>query len=590
VAVDRRRFLAAFAALGAGGTSLADALWAQTESGRSFGRADLAAAERLAGLELTDAERDLALEGLEDLRSDYETIRATSLDNGVPPALVFDPSRFVRQIVETAPDAPPPEDPVPAGPFPAVDGPEDLAYLTVAELSRLLADGAVTSTELTRLALDRLRRYDPLLQAVVSLTEERALEQAARADAEIAAGERRGPLHGIPWGVKDLMAVPGAPTTWGAKPYATQERPELAAVVERLDDAGAVLVAKLSVGALAWGDVWFGGRTNNPWNPEQGSSGSSAGPAAAMAAGLVPFTLGTETYGSIVSPSTRCGVTGLRPTFGRVSRFGCMALSWSMDKVGPICRTAHDASLVLEAIAGPDRRDPATADRPYRHAPAASLRGRRVGWVPALYDAELPEDAPEVARDQRRLDLAVLDELRAQGAELVPFALDLPGVGPDGDDVGALSLILSAEAAAAFDELTRSGRDDELTRQIANAWPNVLRQARFIPAVEYLQANRIRTGLVSALEERFDDVQADCYVTPTFGSANLLVTNLTGHPMISVPNGFRSDGTPGSFTVTGRLFGERALVEVAHGYQRAAGWHRRRPDLDGPLSRLTDPS
>jgi Asp-tRNA(Asn)/Glu-tRNA(Gln) amidotransferase A subunit family amidase len=555
-------------------------LWGAAAAGGALDREAVAAAERIAGLELTDAERDLMMEGLGELREDYEALRAVPLANAVPPAFHFDP--------EAAAGLAPPRATSPAGlepplrhaaPGPAArpadwsGDPEELAFEPVSVLARLVATRQVSSLELTRMYLDRLRRYDPLLQCVITLTEQRALAQAERADREIAAGRYRGPLHGIPWGAKDLMAVAGYPTTWGAAPFRDQVVPEDATVVRRLDEAGAVLVAKLAVGALAWGDVWFGGKTRNPWNPEQGSSGSSAGSACAVAAGLVGFALGTETYGSIVSPATRCGATGLRPTFGRVSRHGVMALSWTLDKVGALCRSAEDAALVLDALRGADGLDPSALDRPFPWTPGRDPRRLRVGWVPALFAEPLAEDAPDLAREQRRLDLEALEALRSLGVDLV--ALELPD-----RPVGPLSLILTAEASAAFDELTRSGRDELLVRQEANAWPNVFRQGRFIPAVEYVQANRVRTLLARDMAALFERV--DLYATPTYGGSNLLLTNLTGHPMVVVPDGFRGDGTPGSLTFTGALFGEAELLAVAEAYQRATGFHRRHPDLDSP--------
>ena len=569
-------------AAGVGGTAFSRALWGAVAGGGPIDSEMVAVAERLAGLELTEAERSLMVEGLNDLREDYAALRTVSLDNAVPPAFQFDPELAaggapVRTGTEATADAAPPGSvtpgaaDLPAAPLPSLD---DLAFQPVSVLARLVATRRVSSVELTRLCLERLRRHDPLLRCVIALTEERALAQAERADREIAAGRYRGPLHGIPWGAKDLIAVAGYPTTWGAMPFRGQVLAEDATVVRRLDEAGAVLVAKLSVGALAWGDVWFGGKTRNPWNPEQGSSGSSAGSAAAVAAGLVPFALGTETYGSIVSPATRCGATGLRPTFGRVSRHGVMALSWTLDKVGALCRTAEDAALVLDAVRGADGLDATAVDRPFPWTPGADPRRVRVGWVPALFEEPLPDDASETAREQRKLDLAALEVLRSSGVELVP--LDLPDL-----PVEPLSLILTAEAAAAFDDLTRSGRDDLLVRQEENAWPNVFRQARFIPAVEYVQANRVRTLLARDLARRFEEV--DVYATPTYGGSNLLLTNLTGHPMVSLPNGFRTDGTPGSFTLTGGLFREAELLAVAEAYQRATPFHGMRPDLDsGP--------
>jgi Asp-tRNA(Asn)/Glu-tRNA(Gln) amidotransferase A subunit family amidase len=550
----------------------------------------LAEAERLIGLEFTGEERELMLEGLAELREDYAAIRSVALANQVPPAFRFDPEAAAGRIpgggegarpaaaAAAAPSEPsrPSRRPAP-GDLPEFDSPEELAFQPLAVLGRLLEARRVSSVALTRTYLGRLRRFDPLLHCVIQLTEERALAQAEAADREIAAGRYRGPLHGVPWGAKDLLAVAGYPTTWGATPFRDQTLPEDATVVRRLDEAGAVLVAKLAVGALAWGDVWFGGKTRNPWNPEQGSSGSSAGSAAAVAAGLVGFAIGTETYGSIVSPAFRCGATGLRPTFGRVSRDGVMALSWTLDKVGPLARSAEDCALVLDAVRGADGRDPSAIDRPFSWSPGRDPRRLRVGWVPALFEAPPPdedEDGAGLAREQRRLDLETLEALRSLGVELVPVEL------PE-RPVGALSLILTAEASAAFDELTRSGRDDLLVRQEANAWPNVFRQGRTIPAVEYVQANRVRTLLARDMEALF--ARVDLYVTPAYGGSNLLLTNLTGHPMVALPNGFRSDGTPGSITVTGALFGEAALLTLAEAYQRATAHHARHPDLEPRL-------
>jgi Asp-tRNA(Asn)/Glu-tRNA(Gln) amidotransferase A subunit family amidase len=400
------------------------------------------------------------------------------------------------------------------------------------------------------------------------------MEQARRADRELARGVWRGPLHGVPWGAKDLLAVSGYPTTWGAAPFKEQNIDEDATVVRRLDEAGAVLVAKLSLGALAWGDVWFGEKTRNPWNTEQGSSGSSAGPGSATAAGLVGFAIGSETWGSIVSPSTRCGVSGLRPTFGRVSRHGAMALSWSMDKLGPMCRGVEDCALVFSAIQGGDGLDPTAIDRPFVWDADLDVRSLRVGYLKSVFERELEfgdddtEEDRAAAREWLSLDMQALDMIRSLGVELIPMELpDLP--------VSALSFILSAEAGAAFDELTRSGRDDELVRQIEDAWPNVFRQARAIPAVEYIQANRVRTLVMREMEVALEGI--DCWVAPSFGGSNLLLTNLTGHPAVVLPDGFRSDGTPVSITFNGRLFGESEILALARAYQEATGFHHRHP-------------
>jgi Asp-tRNA(Asn)/Glu-tRNA(Gln) amidotransferase A subunit family amidase len=413
--------------------------------------------------------------------------------------------------------------------------------------------------------LDRLRTYGPKLECVITLTEELALEQARRADEEIAAGRYRGPLHGIPWGAKDLLAVKGYKTTWGAMPFKDQMIDANATVVSKLEEAGAVLVAKLTLGALAWGDVWYGGTTHNPWDYEQGSSGSSAGPAAATAAGLVGFSIGTETWGSIVSPSTRCGTTGLRPTFGRVSRAGAMALSWSMDKIGPICRSVEDCALVLDAIYGPDGLDLSVVDVPFSWDADLDVSRLRVGYVKSAFEEEREEQ-----EEWKRFDQATLDMLSGSGVDLVPIELpDLP--------IGAMSFILSAEAAAAFDELTRNSGDDLMVRQIRDAWPNVFRQSRLIPAVEYIQANRVRTLAMEAMAETMADI--DVYVVPSFIGSNLLLTNLTGNPCVVLPNGFRESGTPTSISFIGRLFGEAEMLALARAYQQASDFHLKSPAL-----------
>lgn len=409
--------------------------------------------------------------------------------------------------------------------------------------------------------LDRLRAYGQKLECVITLTEELAMTQARRADAELARGGYRGPLHGIPWGAKDLLAEDSYRTTWGAKPFEDQVIPYDATVVRRLEEAGAILVAKLTLGALAWGDVWYGGQTRNPWNLEQGSSGSSAGSASATVAGLVGFSIGSETLGSIVSPSTRCGATGLRPTFGRVSRHGAMALSWSMDKLGPICRTVEDCALVFDAIHGADGKDPTARDLPFTWDPGTRLADLRVGYFRAAFEAD---------HDWKPFDDAALETLRSLGANLIP--VDLP---TDAFPLDALRIILNVEAAAAFDDLTRSGRDDLLVRQIRRAWPNVFRQSRLIPAVEYLQANRVRTMLMGSMRAAMDGI--DLFVTPSFGGGVLLLTNLTGHPAVTLPNGFRDDGTPVSLSFVGNLYEEGILLAAAKAYQDATGFHLHHP-------------
>lgn len=531
-------------------------------------KAVLQAALELIGLQYTDAELDLLLQmrgqngndfaGRGDRRAAYEAIRGVPLANDVAPALVFMP--IAPRV--SAPDRPARFAAAPR----TVKRPanlEDVAFWPVSQLAALIRTKQVTSVELTRMYLDRLHRFDAQLHAVVTFTDSLALQQAARADREIAAGRYRGPLHGIPYGIKDLFAVPGYPTTWGAEPYREQLLADTATVVRKLEAAGAVLVAKLTSGALAMGDVWFGGMTRNPWNTEQGSSGSSAGVGATVSAGLVPFGIGTETLGSIVSPSTRVGVTGLRPSFGRVSRYGAMALSWSMDKPGPLCRNADDCAIVFDAIRGRDSRDMATVNAPFPYDAAAKMQTLRIGYLKSTFDG----DRPGIDFDRK-----VLEVLRGLGVNLIP--IELPN-----RPTNALRIILNAEAAAAFDDLTRSGRDSMLSRQDAGAWPNTFRSARFIPAVEYIQANRVRQLLQQDMHRLLDSI--DVYVSPAFAGGNLLVTNLTGHPCVAVPSGFTETGSPVSITFCARMYGEADALEVARAYQDATPWDERHPPAFG---------
>src|SRR5690606_4973189 len=407
-----------------------------------------------------------------------------------------------------------------------------LAFMPVYQLAELIRTRKVTSTELTELYLDRLEKYGDTLKCIVTVLRPQALERARQADAEIGAGKCRGPLRGIPYGIKDLLAVKGTRTTWGAMPYMQQHIDETATVVEKLDRAGAVLVAKLSMGSLAMGDVWFGGKTRNPWNLEQGSSGSSAGSAAATAAGLVAFSIGTETWGSIVSPSTRCGTTGLRPTYGLVSRHGAMALSWSMDKIGPICRSALDCALVFDAMRGPDGKDSTVKTAAFNYNAGDDIRQLRVGYLKDLFD----RDTVNWGRNEKTLDV-----IREMGIALKEVRL------PEDIPVSSLSIILGAEAGAAFDELTRSNRDTLLVNQNKNAWPNYFRSFRFIPAVEYVNAIRIREVLIKKYHDATKDF--DVIIAPTFGGDQLLMTNLTGHPCLVLPNGFDEKGRPVSISL-----------------------------------------
>jgi Asp-tRNA(Asn)/Glu-tRNA(Gln) amidotransferase A subunit family amidase len=580
-ALSRRRALALLGGAAAGSVAVRSALAAALAEPGPVTPARIREAAALSGLDLTDAELALMEKGIAELQADLAKLRQVPLDNAVPPALVFDP-RSGAGARRGAGDAGRVEVSLGGGRPDRPSGDDELAFLPVAALARLLRERRVSSTELTRAYLSRIRRHDPELRAVVTLTDGLALEQAARADAEIASGRWRGPLHGVPWVAKDILAVPGFPTTWGSVPYRAQVRPEKATVVARLEEAGAVLLAKSSVGELAMGDVWFGGMTRNPWKVEEGSSGSSAGSAAMTAAGLTGFALGTETWGSIVSPATRCGASGLRPSFGRVSRHGAMALSWSMDKVGPIARSVEDLALVFGAIQGADGLDTAAVDAPFAWPRAGGPHGVRVGFVPALFEedraarAEKPEDRADLAEwaEIDRRALAVLERL---GIRLQPVALpgDLP--------VPALAWILHAEASAAFDELTRSGRDEELVKQDADAWPNYFRLGQLVPAVEYVRANRVRTLLMRRWAEAFRDL--DVLVVPSYGGDTLLATNLTGHPCVVVPDGFLSrDGTPVSLSFLGRMDGEAALLAVAQAWQQATDFHLRRPPLPAPAA------
>ena len=569
VSTDRRAFMTYFAGLGLTSTLFPGVLWAKVAAGADITVETIASAEEVAGVHFDQSERELMLDGLKQQEQRVEALHKIPLPNSVSPAIVFDPV--------------PPGKTVPAGPkramvrsaVPRRAAPSDLdelAFLPVTELSELVRRKRVTSLQLTEMYLARLRKYDPILRCVITFTDDRALRQARAADAEIARGHYRGPLHGIPWGAKDLLAVRGYKTTWGAGPYKDQVIDADATVVQRLDAAGAVLVAKLTLGELAQGDIWFGATTKNPWKVDQGSSGSSAGPASATAAGLVGFAIGSETLGSISSPSTRCGTTGLRPTFGRVPRTGAMALSWTMDKLGPICRSVEDCAIVLDAIYGPDGQDNSVIPASYHWNANLSPRTLRIGYVKSAFDTPEtdPADPKRTLHPTRKFDDAALEVLKRIGINLIP--VDLPDMPYD-----PMRLILNAEAAAAFDELTRSDRDKELVQQGKFDWPNSFRTSRFITAVDYVNANRVRSLAI----QKWDDLMktVDVIVTPT-GAANLsqlVATNLTGHPAVILPNGFRDDGTPVSITFLGGLFEEGKLLAVARAYQEATGFHLKHP-------------
>jgi len=616
--LDRRGFLTVCSRAGVASVLLPGVLYTLATQAQGDGKPPSAAkltaelldaAAMLAGVSLTAEQKKMMLDGLEEQRGSYAAIRELKIANSVAPAFVFNPLP-AGAVVETGRREPRWSAAV------AMKAPanlEDLAFATIRELAELVRTRQVTSLALTRMYLERLKRYDSKLHFVISLTEERALAQARAADEEIAAGLYRGPLHGIPWGAKDLLAVKGYPTTWGAGGFEKQSFDEDATVVQRLDAAGAVLVAKFTLGALAMGDKWFGGRTRNPWNPEQGSSGSSAGSASAVAAGCVGFAIGSETLGSISSPSTRCGDTGLRPTFGFVPRTGAMALSWTMDKLGPICRCVEDCAMVLNSIHGPDGKDLAAREAAFNWDAGMDWKRLKVGYLKSEFEAPKPFEPHEAKADEtadqkkerearnvegaaaharrvydRRFDLAALEKLKGMGFELIP--VELPKF-----PYWSMTPLLTAEAAAAFDDLTMSGRDSLLTEQGPYDWPNSFRVARFYPAVEYIQANRARTLAIRELSKVFEEV--DVIVTPT-GGDQLGATNLTGHPAIILPNGLRGEdspkpplgdegfsddvggpGTPVSITFLAGHYRDAELCGFARAYQEATGFHRVHPKL-----------
>ncbi|MGH7651039.1 MAG: amidase [Gemmatimonadaceae bacterium] len=566
---DRRSFMGYFAGVGLTSTLFPGVLWAKLSSGADITVETIASAEEVAGVQFDAAERELMLDGLKQQEQRLDALHKISLANSISPAIVFDPVPPGKKI-RVAESKRMVRGKVP--PHTMSTNLEDLAFLPVTALSELIRTKRVSSLDLTQMYLARLKRYDPVLHCVITLTEDRALDHARAADADIRRGKYRGPLHGIPWGAKDLLAVRGYKTTWGAGPYKDQVIDTDATVVQRLDAAGAVLVAKLSLGELAQGDVWFGAMTRNPWKVDQGSSGSSAGPASATAAGLVGFAIGSETLGSISSPSTRCGTTGLRPTFGRVPRTGTMALSWTMDKLGPLCRSVEDCALVLDTIQGPDGRDNSVIPAAYNWDASLSPRKLRVGYVKSAFDLPQtdPADPKRNLHPTKKFDDAALEVFKRLGVNLIP--VDLPDVPYD-----AMRIILTAEAAAAFDELTRSGRDKLMVQQGKFDWPNTFRTSRFIPAVDYVNANRLRSVAIQKWDELMNSV--DVIVTPT-GAANLsqlVATNLTGHPALILPNGFRDDGTPVSLTFLAGLFQEANLLAVGRAYQDATDFHLKHP-------------
>jgi Asp-tRNA(Asn)/Glu-tRNA(Gln) amidotransferase A subunit family amidase len=561
LALNRRHFFVCLSALGLDATLMPEALTIAAQGADVVTLDVLEAAQRIAGVSFTRAEQQAILARLNATGGQlagYAALRAANLGDDEPPATVFNPvppgmvlPSKPRGLNRRTPDVS----------RPATD--EALAFLPVTHLARLVETRQVTPSELTNLYLSRLARYDPILQCVVSLTPELARAQAREADREIADGAYRGPLHGIPFGLKDIFAVRGTRTTWGASPWKDRVIDNDATVYSKLRTAGAILVAKLSTGALAVGAQWFGGLTRNPWNTQQDAAGSSAGPGAATAAGLVAFSIGSDTGGSIVGPSERNGLAGLRPTFGRVSRHGGMTLAWTQDTVGPMCRSAEDCALVMDAICGPDGKDNSVIDVPFGWDATADVRKLRVGYLRSAFAGGPAETDRQLAT--RRNNEDALRVIRDMGVQVVPF--DLPDV-----EIAAIDFIRWAETAAAFDEPTRGGTLRQVeTGPEQSTRPADIRAGRFIPAVEYIQANRYRMRVMERMHAAMSDLDL-------FLGANALLTNRLGLPILSIPNGF-FEGSPTALQMTGKLFGEPELVLLAHAFQSRTDHHLKRPVL-----------
>ncbi len=602
----RRRFLGFFSAIGLGGTLLPGVLWAQLqqEGAQRITQTMLADSLALAGLSFSDEDQRSMLQAANQNLTRYEELRKTHIPNDVAPPFYFSPltpgmkvNRARQPLSFSAPIVKRPANL------------EDVAFWPVTQLAQLIATKQATSVELTKMYLARLHRYNPKLNCVVTFLDDLAMAQAAQADADIRAGRHKGPLHGIPWGAKDIIAVKGYKTTWGSGAYKDQTIAEEASVVEMLRDAGAVLIAKLTTGELASGDQWFGGQTKNPWNLAEGSSGSSAGPCSATAAGCVAFGIGSETSGSILSPSARCGVTGLRPTFGRISRYGVMALSWTQDRLGPLCRYAEDCAVVMSAIAKPDGRDLSVTELPFNWSPHVDFRKLRVGYLKDAFD----ENTNPVTK---KFDEAAIAQMEKLGVKLVPMKV------PEGT---ADSSSFGVESAAFFDELIRTGGDKKMT---SPARASSFRTSRLIPATEYLQGQRARAIMMAKLAEATADV--DVYLVPansggggggrgrgaagasggtgfaggagagagaagasgrgrgggnggqqTAAGRHFNMANVAGYPAISVPHGFLETGSPTALTIYAQPYRDTEVLALAKAYQDASGFHLKHPELAG---------
>jgi Asp-tRNA(Asn)/Glu-tRNA(Gln) amidotransferase A subunit family amidase len=587
LATTRRRFLSYFSSIGLTSTLLPGALWAemQQQAAQRVSPDMLKSAMTVAGLEYSDDELQQMVNGVNQNLDRYQELRKVHIDDGIAPPLYYSPLVPGTRLDRV-------KKPFRPSDSPAVKRPanlEDVAFWPIANLAQLIRSKQVKSVELTEMYMSRLKKFNPKLNCVVTFTDDLAMKQARQADQEIAAGRYRGPLHGIPWGCKDIIAVPGYPTTWGSDAFKSQVIESEATVVRLLREAGAVLLAKLTSGELASGDQWFGGRTNNPWDLSEGSSGSSAGPSCATAAGCVAFGIGTETSGSILSPSTRCGCSGLRPTFGRVSRYGAMTLSWTQDRLGPICRTVEDCAYVFSVIARPDDLDLSVIDLPFNWVADLDIKKLRVGYLEAAFrDSNRSEDL-------KKNDQAVLDQLKSMGVTLEPFSLpELPYL----NLVGGFGV----ESAVSFDEKIRAGKDKQFTNKTRG---NGFKTGHFTPAVEFLQGQRVRHMIM----RQFADVvgKYDVYVAPFFNTRgdppaagggarggappaarpapgamenHFTVANLCGYPAVAVPNGFAATGQPTSITFMGRLYNEAAVLALAKAYQDASGFHLKHPRMD----------
>lgn len=526
----------------------------------TISKTDLISASKLFDLSFTQKEIDTMYDAVKDNVDNYKLMHKLSLNNSVPLSLWQNPVLPGMKFSEKQETI---NWNIPNNILLPKDK-NELAYYSVLQLASLIKNKKISSVELTRFFIDRLKKYGDTLQCVISLTEDIAMQQARRADEEIAKGKYRGLLHGIPYGLKDLFAVKGTKTTWGAAPYKDQVIDEDAFVYLKLKEVGAVLIAKFTMGALAMGDYWFGGRTKNPWNLKNGSSGSSAGSASATSAGLVPFAIGTETWGSIVSPASTCGVTGLRPTFGSISRTGAMALSYSLDKVGPICRSAEDAAIVFNYIHGTDGKDQSAVNKPFNYKTNIDVKKLRIGYAKNYFDK---------ITDTTRNEWKVLQTFKQLGVQLIP--VDFPDSGVYNFNI--MRAVLSSESAAQFDEFTRYNVDDEMTRQTKNDWPNEFRSRRLTSAVEYINAQRHRYLLMQKVNEVI--TKFDAIISPNWMGNQSAITNLTGHPVICIPSGFSKNNLPTSISIIGKLYDEATIIEVAKFYQDATEWNKMHPEM-----------